>query len=135
MVNSDTLITAMVLSAVSEYQRRKELREVALGTGHKRMATTCAKYMEEEIEWLKHSGYPEVIGLNGEFIARKIESVEVPEDFIDAMITMSLFDEEEIDADLDDDFDLDFDEEYEDEFDEDEEDDFFDLEDAYEFVG
>lgn len=133
MVNSETLITAMVLSAVSEYQRRKELRDVAIGTGHQRMATTCSKYMEEEIEWLKHSGYPEVIGLDGEFIARKIEAVEVPEDFIETMSTMILFDEDELDEDFDD-FDLDFDEEFDEDFDDEDEDD-FDLEDAYDFVG
>lgn len=123
MNNTDILITAMVLSAVSEYQRRKELREIAIREGHQRMATTCSQFMEHEIEWLKHSGYPEVIGLSGEFIARKIEGIEVPDDFVEAMSTMILFEDDE----PEDEFEFDF-EEYDEDCEDPEDDYWFDEE-------
>lgn len=47
------------------------------------MATTCLMYMRREIDWLKHSGYPEILGYNGEVIARRIEKINVPEDYIE----------------------------------------------------
>ena len=111
MVNTEMLVTAMVLSAVSEYQRRKELREIAIRAGHKRMATICYNVMNDEVQWLKNSGYPEVIGLSGEYIARKIAAIEVPEDFVEAMNTMILFDADEFDAECEESL-FDFDEEY-----------------------
>ena len=87
------------------------------------MATTCSQYMEQEIDWLKHSGYPEVIGLSGEFIARKIEGIEVPDDFVEAMSTMILFEDDE----PEDEFEFDF-EEYDEDCEDPEDDYWFDEE-------
>lgn len=116
MTNTDMLITAMVLSSVSEYQRRKELREIAIREGHQRMATTCSQYMEQEICWLRNSGYPEVIGFSGDFIARKIEGIKVPDDFVEAMSAMILFDDDDPDDFIED---LDGSDEYYDVFEDD----------------
>lgn len=115
MKNAEQLTIALVLSSVAEYQRKKELRAIAIREKRKRLATECRKAMEAEILWLKSSGYPETLGFSGDYIAQEIDQIHVPDDFIEAIDSFVNSDDDDFD-DEDEEFDPDFneDDEYDD---------------------